>query len=243
MVSRLIARSVNPDPVSFQRGVVWGTPPNNRSVVVVGDLHGLAGALRDIIEQTRSTGCTLVFAGDYIDRGPDGDRVLQTVRSLTAHPSAYGYGQVVALRGNHEDMILRARHDPQWRECWQANGGHPKDWRWLCQTQGWDWLESLPLLYRHPEDVLFQGNPYRLVVSHASVNCRYRLDEQEEDDLLWRRQVCGYSRDTLCVHGHTPQSGGVPVLRNTPTGPVLLIDTGSVATGIVTGASFAEARF
>ena len=231
---------MNSQDINVQQGVVWGKPPSNHSVVAVGDLHGLAGALEQIIEQTHSTGCTLVFVGDYIDRGPDGDQVLHTVRSLTTNPSAYGYGQVVALRGNHEDMVLRARHDSQWLECWQANGGRRKDWCWLCENQAWDWLESLPLLYQHPKKILFQEKPYHLIISHASVNRKYSLDDQKEDDLLWRRKVSGYSRDTLCVHGHTPQAGGIPVLRNTPTGPVLLIDTGSVKTGIVTGASFDE---
>ena len=238
---RTISQSVNPHDVNVQRGVLWGTSPSNHSVVVVGDLHGLA-ALKDIIDQTRFTGCTLVFVGDYIDRGPDEDPVLHSVHSLTTNPSAYGYGRVVALRGNHEDMILRARHDSQWLECWQTNGGRPEDWRWLCENQGWDWLETLPLLYQHPKEILFQGGPHRLVASHAAVNRQYNLDDQKEQDLLWWwwREVSGYRHDTLCVHGHTPQSAGVPVLRNTPTGPVLLIDTGSVFTGIATGASFDE---
>ena len=194
--------------------------------------------MKEIIDQTRGTGCTLVFVGDYIDRGPDGDQVLHIVHSLTTNPSAYGYGQVVALRGNHEDMILRARHDSHWFEFWQANGGRPEDWRWLSENQGWDWLESLPLLYRHPRNIVFQGKPCGLIVSHATVNRQYTLDNQNAQDLLWRREVSGYGHDTLCVHGHTVQPGGVPVLRSTPTGPVLLIDTGSAKTGIVTGASF-----
>ncbi|CZB18683.1 metallophosphoesterase [Candidatus Synechococcus spongiarum] len=231
---------MNPHAVNVQRGVLWGAPPSNHSVVVVGDLHGLAGALKDIIDQTCFTGCTLVFVGDYIDRGCDGDQVLHSIHGLTTNPSAHGYGQVVALRGNHEDMILRARNSSQWLACWQTSGGRTEDWRWLCEHQGWDWLASLPLLYQHPKDILFRGKPHRLVVSHASVNRQYNLEDQKEQDLLWRREVSGYRRDTLCVHGHTPQSGGVPFLRNTPTGPVLLIDTGSVKTGIVTGASFDE---
>ena len=86
-----------PDRVNRQRGVVWGEPPGDHSLVMVGDLHGLAGALQSILEQTRFTGCTLVFVGDYIDRGPDGDQVLGAIRSLTAAPSTYGYRQVVAL--------------------------------------------------------------------------------------------------------------------------------------------------
>ena len=185
-----------------------GQPPNNYSAVVVVDLHGLAGALKEIINQTRFTGCTLVFVGDYIDRVSDGDQVLHTIRSLTANSSAYGYGQVVPLQGNHEDMTLRARYDSQRLECWQVNGGRRKDWRWLCENQAWDWLESLPLLYQHPETILFQGNPHRLIISHATVSRQHSLDEQKEQDLLWRREISGCSHDSLCVHGHTPQPGG-----------------------------------
>ncbi len=94
-----VSQSVNPPHVSLQRGVVWGRQPDSHSVVLVGDLHGLAGALKEILDQTFFTGCTLVFVGDYIDRGPDGGEVLHAIRSLTANLSAYGYQQVVALRG------------------------------------------------------------------------------------------------------------------------------------------------
>jgi len=224
-----------------QHGVVWGTPPNAHSVVVVGDLHGLAGALEDILDQTRFTGCTMVFVGDYIDRGPDGDKVLQAIYSLSTNPSAHGYGQVVALRGNHEDMVLRARRDPSWRAWWEANGGHRKDWDWLCDHKAWDWLEGLPLLYQHPQHILFQGGRRRLIVSHATINYQHSLEEQVEQDLLWKRHVSGYGHHSLCVHGHTVQPGGVPTLQNTSTGPVLMIDTGSSKPGIVTGVSFPEA--
>ncbi len=70
-------------------------------------------------------------------------------------------------------MILRARHDSHWRDCWQANGGHCKHWNWLCGHQAWDWLESLPLLYQHPEEIIFQGRRYHLIASHATVNRQY----------------------------------------------------------------------
>lgn len=57
---------------------------------------------------------TLVFLGDYVDRGPDSAGVLAAVKDLCdAHPD-----QVVALRGNHEEWFLEWLEadddDPTW---------------------------------------------------------------------------------------------------------------------------------
>lgn len=46
---------------------------------------------------------TLVFLGDYVDRGPDSAGVVAHVRELAAR----GPARVVALRGNHEDAWLQ----------------------------------------------------------------------------------------------------------------------------------------
>src|SRR5262249_19417187 len=46
---------------------------------------------------------TLVFLGDYVDRGPRSREVVEYVRALPQSTPA----KVVALRGNHEDAWLR----------------------------------------------------------------------------------------------------------------------------------------
>lgn len=47
---------------------------------------------------------TIVFVGDYVDRGPDSAKVVEIVRSwLPSHSLA----KIIALRGNHEDAWLR----------------------------------------------------------------------------------------------------------------------------------------
>ncbi len=48
-------------------------------------------------------GDTLVFLGDYVDRGPCSAQVIEYVRNLSGRTRA----KVVALRGNHEDAWLR----------------------------------------------------------------------------------------------------------------------------------------
>ncbi len=71
----------------------------------VGDIHGdLAhlDALLSILPPLDEED-TLVFLGDYMDRGPDSAGVVARVRSLGDDISA----EVVALRGNHEDAWIR----------------------------------------------------------------------------------------------------------------------------------------
>src|SRR5215217_9709116 len=67
----------------------------------IGDIHGRLDLLTTLLTQIEwhraGRDRTIVFLGDYIDRGPDSARVIATVRKLQAHePDA-----VVCLKGNH----------------------------------------------------------------------------------------------------------------------------------------------
>lgn len=71
----------------------------------VGDIHGdtehlyrLMSRLPDLTHED-----TLVFLGDYVDRGPRSKHAIEYVRTLQRDVPA----KVVALRGNHEDAWLR----------------------------------------------------------------------------------------------------------------------------------------
>lgn len=74
-----------------------------------GDIHGDLDALLRIeaqlpdFDDELDEGDTLVFLGDYVDRGPSSAQVVEYVRSLPSRTRA----KVVALRGNHEDAWLR----------------------------------------------------------------------------------------------------------------------------------------
>src|SRR5258708_257306 len=71
----------------------------------IGDIHGDAAHLFKLLSclPTLDEGDTLVFLGDYVDRGPRSREVVEYVRCLHEHTPA----KVVALRGNHEDAWLR----------------------------------------------------------------------------------------------------------------------------------------
>ena len=70
--------------------------------IAIGDVHGCPAALAALVRASAPTPLdTLVFLGDYIDRGPDSRGVLGQVIELT------GRCVVVPLLGNHEEMVCR----------------------------------------------------------------------------------------------------------------------------------------
>lgn len=86
------------------------------ATVVIGDVHGQLEPLQDLLAQLRPElheGDTLVFVGDYIDRGPDSRTCVDAILEFIAGTAA----NVVCLRGNHEDWMLRSLADPT-RHSW-----------------------------------------------------------------------------------------------------------------------------
>jgi serine/threonine protein phosphatase 1 len=71
----------------------------------IGDIHGDLHALEIVFNRLPplTSADTVVFLGDYIDRGPNSAGVVARVRELAAR----GPAKVVALRGNHEDAWLQ----------------------------------------------------------------------------------------------------------------------------------------
>ncbi len=75
---------------------------------IVGDIHGEIDALQQLLahlgygpDGAHPQGRTLVFVGDYCDRGPDSPGVLARVAQLHAA------GRALAVLGNHEINLLR----------------------------------------------------------------------------------------------------------------------------------------
>jgi serine/threonine protein phosphatase 1 len=73
--------------------------------IAVGDIHGDRTQLERLLARLPAleAGDTLLFIGDYIDRGPDSRGVVEVLRGLAARTPA----RLVFLKGNHEDSWLR----------------------------------------------------------------------------------------------------------------------------------------
>ena len=90
----------------------------DRRLLAIGDIHGCFDALVRLFDHADITPQDqVVFLGDYVDRGPDSTRVIEF---LIARLQA---GNTICLRGNHEVMMLEARHSLPVRRAWSAVGG------------------------------------------------------------------------------------------------------------------------
>ena len=85
--------------------------PQGQLVYAVGDIHGRADLLAALLAKitsdvARREGAgrrTLVFLGDYIDRGPDSKEVVDLL--LTGLPGGF---DAHFLKGNHEAIMMAA---------------------------------------------------------------------------------------------------------------------------------------
>jgi len=200
-------------------------------LIAVGDIHGSSDQLDALIAAIAPTPSdTLVFLGDYVDRGPDTRGVLDRLTALkrTLH--------VVCLLGNHELMMLRARTNAEAKRMWLNVGGMQAlasyaavpgrsgkfddipeaHWHFL-ERDCVDWLES--------DDFLFV---------HAGVNPELPMDEQTESALFWEfldpaKPPYHFSGKTV-VCGHTSQKSG----RILDLGSTICLDTYAYGGGNLT---------
>ncbi|RWR29891.1 serine/threonine protein phosphatase [Sinirhodobacter populi] len=206
-----------------------------RPLAVIGDVHGCLGLLNGLRARIRaeSPEARTILVGDMIDRGPDSRGVLEQAWKEREN--------LVALRGNHEQMMLDFLDDPETAGArWLRHGGAAtlasfgvtvstpdtatRDSLRRALPPGMeDWLRTLPLFWQ-------SGN---VVVTHAGADPRTPLAQQNPDHLLWGHPGFGRvpRRDGLwIIHGHNIV--GRPRSRD----GVVSIDTGAWRGGGLTAA-------
>lgn len=175
-------------------------------IAVFGDLHGCAAELNVLLDFLAPTAeDTIVFLGDYIDRGPDSKAVIDRLLRLEVQA-----GRCVFLKGNHEDMFLAfAGQRGRYGDAFLYNGGGT-----TLQSYGLEGRAGLELWNALPNDhrTFFQ----RLVLQyrvgdylcvHAGLNPQRPWDDQDEEDMLWIRHDwirATHSYGLTVLFGHTP---------------------------------------
>ena len=194
----------------------------------VGDIHGCPDELDAMLKAVKpGAGDTVVFAGDYVDRGPSARDVVEQLIELPRQGC-----ECVFLKGNHEDMMLSFVGLPgHYGESFLMNGGAATlDSYGIGESDLDRTIERLPP--RHLEffrnlAVSYLRPPYLFV--HAGVMPARQLDEQEVEDLLWIRQEFILKPHEL---GHTVLFGHTPMREVMVDLPYKIgIDTGLVYGG------------
>lgn len=180
--------------------------PIVRHRYAIGDVHGCCRTLRALVEDCLHLGKDdiLFLLGDYIDRGPDSPGVLDYLLELIWKRNY----DIRPLRGNHEDLCLRAASgDTFAQRVWYVNGG----WGTL-QQFGVARPEEIPKRYLEfmAAMSLIRVEPdYVLVHAGLDFEAADPLRETTEQQMLWDRSSRPESRNVggrtlVCGHTVTP---------------------------------------
>lgn len=181
-------------------------------LIAVGDIHGcvdeLSVGLDEAVSQWKLTDRDMVvFLGDYVDRGPASNRVIDRVLEFRdSFPNTY------FLRGNHEDMFLSYLGLPggSMGEMFLPNGG--------IQTLGSynvdDFFSVTSVFAAIPERHISFLKELEICIScgdflfvHAGLNPVLSLEDQNSEEMLWIRGEFLYEPHNFpqtIVFGHTP---------------------------------------
>lgn len=183
-------------------------------IYAIGDIHGMYTKLTRLyrmitmdIASHGITDATIIFLGDYVDRGPQSDKVLDFLMSLKDTDSLTH----IFLKGNHEDMMVDNYYRDGHITMWLTNGG-----RETLDAFGIDWPDNFYnnsdlkdyIIWCKKLPTMHIIGPYAFV--HGGYDCKFPPHEQRNEVLMWKR-VTPYMEgreynncDFIIVHGHTP---------------------------------------
>lgn len=163
----------------------------------ISDLHGRKDLWLKANKEIFKEDDVIYFLGDAADRGPDGWKLIKL---LLDDP------RVIYIKGNHEDMLIRAIENPRNNlSLLEMNGGENTYIKYIYdaeenQKKYFSKLKELPLL------IITQNDSGQIInLSHAGYTPVYN---PTEDDLLWDRSHIKHEwpeeENSIVIHGHTP---------------------------------------
>jgi serine/threonine protein phosphatase 1 len=189
----------------------------------IGDIHGDLAALEILFGRLPELGPddSVVFLGDYIDRGPNSAGVVAWVRAFTAKTKA----KVICLRGNHEDAWLQVLEEgwPEFvmprgngcLECLRSFTGQPiptdddvptyEELEAMFDARFFpadvvEWMKTLPFFYEDEHAIYVHAGIKRVDGEFA-----HPTAIEPKRALLWLRDRDFFEnyRGKLVVFGHT----------------------------------------
>lgn len=107
-------------------------------VYAISDIHGCLYQFEKALSRIDLSGANkLILLGDYV-HGSDSCGVLERIMQLQ---DTYGSDKVIALKGNHEEMVI----DGRW-PMWETKGGQPLE-KTADDTRYIEWMRKLPLYH------------------------------------------------------------------------------------------------
>ncbi len=198
---------------------------------IIGDIHGQIFKLLKLmtmIEEKISDNDTIIFLGDYIDRGKDSYSVIEYLSGLS---EKY---KISFLKGNHEDMFIKYYYIGKGYDLYIRNGG-------MATIKSYEKaIGKMKLPEKHKKffsslKLFYEGDDF--IAVHAGLRpYAGKPARQKPEDLLWIREdffLADYSWDKTIIFGHTP----TPFLNNSKR---IYFDKKRNIIGIDTGAMYED---
>lgn len=181
-------------------------PSSGARTFAIGDVHGCAVELEALLEKLAlHSHDTVVFVGDYIDRGPASRQVIDIVLELRKRC------HVVTLKGNHEAMFLDFLEHPETSGAglFILNGGSATLANYLTEDGAIElpeahlkFLQELRLFHETDEHFFVHAGVPEIPLAQISV-------EAHAQALMWTRfpfLQSDFAWEKTVIHGHTPVS-------------------------------------
>lgn len=237
------------------------------ATLAVSDIHGHLAPLLDLLaqlEEVVTSADTVVFLGDYIDRGPDSKQCIDAILEFADRAPA----EVICLRGNHEDWLLKTRSNHR-RHSWlfgmkafaTIGSYSPEAERIIREAMRASGLLVYSGHQDLPYDAFFDAMPEShtaffsglalsfqnqdCICTHAGLDPSVAaLSDQTAEALVWGHPafLSGYQGEPTVVYGHWNNAELDPDGWPHPkiTGNTIGIDT--IAHGVLTGIRLPDRR-
>lgn len=189
-------------------------------LIAIGDVHGCARSMDALLDDLAPTDQDhLVFVGDYVDRGPDSNGVVERLIDLAEKRTC------TFLRGNHEALMLDYLEGGNF-DLWRMNGGIETLESYRAGSGNIEIPErhvdflSDTQLFLDERDFFFVHAGLR-----PNLTVRENVERSDERVFLWERahlHADSVAWEKAVVCGHTPHVAPVNEEK------LILIDTGCV---------------
>lgn len=179
----------------------------SQRLFAIGDIHGRQDLLQCLLENIQPTkDDTLVFLGDFIDRGADSKGVIDTIRYYQENIC-----QVIVIMGNHEEMMIESLTEKEYLKAWLRHGGK-ETLQSFGQTADLHGLLGVPYEYiKFLKKCVAYYETDEFIFTHATPFPSLTMPQQSSEGLRWRPitpQDSKHISGKTIICGHSEQRDG-----------------------------------
>lgn len=179
-------------------------------LIAIGDIHGDIEKLNSLLDKLKLIKAdTVVFLGDYIDRGEYSKEVIERLLKLSKEINC------IFLKGNHEQMLFK----------WVKTKNEDDLAMWLLEggIATYNSYGDIGEIFKSHSNFFKMLKPYYLTEKylfvHAGIRPDKTIEEQDKSDMLWIRDDFIYAKHKLkqkVIFGHT--GFDIPYVENDKIG-------------------------